>query len=28
MNESTESLITSLVERSVRNIKRLIESEV
>ena len=28
MNESMESLITSLMERSVRNIKRLIESEV
>ena len=27
MNESMESLITSLMERSVRNIKRLIESE-
>jgi hypothetical protein len=28
MDESMESLITSLVERSARNIKRLIESEV
>ena len=28
MDESMESLITSLVERSVRNIKHLIESEV
>jgi len=28
MDESMESLITSLVERSARNIKRLIESEI